>query len=261
MSRIASRHLDVASIFQLPTITYQDTKPTKIVSSCKEDGDDKGDTESSPPKTICFNEQSQQLSWIMVDDMPSITKEISSTRRGHRLQSFIDEDPSSSDDVFEEETKEEQQQQQQSPGEICVICLEQFIPGDRLRVLPCHHAFHIRCIDPWLSGSHSFADCYTAGCPTCKKHPTTVHDPMITNRCNSSSNFNIPTSRVRNHYHPDWSTDSMQTKTSSGIPSNDHEWKDEPVVTNYMEESTDGSVPAWAFAQLGVSLVRESSFM
>nr|GMC66587.1 RING-H2 finger protein ATL78-like [Ipomoea batatas] len=43
----------------------------------------------------------------------------------------------------------------------CVICLSEFSPGERVRVLPkCHHGFHVRCIDKWLN-SHS-------SCPTCR---------------------------------------------------------------------------------------------
>lgn len=55
--------------------------------------------------------------------------------------------------------------------DVCVICLEHFDDGDRVRVLPCQHQFHVGCIDRWLSGSHSFSDCVTSGCPTCKKRP------------------------------------------------------------------------------------------
>jgi hypothetical protein len=55
--------------------------------------------------------------------------------------------------------------------EFCVICLEEFQNGDRLRVLPCDHSFHDGCISKWLSGSHSFDNCFTSGCPTCRKRP------------------------------------------------------------------------------------------
>ena len=56
--------------------------------------------------------------------------------------------------------------------DICVICLEPFQHGDRLRVLPCDHSFHVGCIDRWLSGTHSHHECFTTGCPTCKKRPS-----------------------------------------------------------------------------------------
>jgi hypothetical protein len=62
--------------------------------------------------------------------------------------------------------------QDRADGHVCVICLEKFAEGDRLRVLPCSHSFHVGCIDRWLSGSHSFDECFTSGCPTCKKQPT-----------------------------------------------------------------------------------------
>ncbi|KAL9241460.1 hypothetical protein vseg_015571 [Gypsophila vaccaria] len=43
----------------------------------------------------------------------------------------------------------------------CVICLSEFAPGDKVRLLPkCQHGFHVRCIDKWLN-SHS-------SCPTCR---------------------------------------------------------------------------------------------
>lgn len=85
--------------------------------------------------------------------------------------------------------------------DFCVICMDHFVEGDRLRVLPCDHSFHVGCIDRWLSGSHSETECFTSGCPTCKKSP-------------------------------------LNLETSS---------------------SNDGSVPSWAFAQLGDALARSVS--
>uniref|UniRef100_A0A803KX61 RING-type E3 ubiquitin transferase n=1 Tax=Chenopodium quinoa TaxID=63459 RepID=A0A803KX61_CHEQI len=46
-------------------------------------------------------------------------------------------------------------------GTECVICLSDFAPGEKLRLLPkCQHGFHIKCIDKWLN-THS-------SCPTCR---------------------------------------------------------------------------------------------
>jgi len=63
--------------------------------------------------------------------------------------------------------------------ETCVICLEHFSEGDTLRVLPCDHRFHVQCVDKWLLGSHSFEECYTSGCPTCKKDPIVESTPSL----------------------------------------------------------------------------------
>lgn len=44
----------------------------------------------------------------------------------------------------------------------CAICLEDFAPGERIKVLPCRHGFHGECIDPWLSERSDT-------CPMCKQ--------------------------------------------------------------------------------------------
>ena len=43
----------------------------------------------------------------------------------------------------------------------CAICLVDFEPHESCRVLPCRHAFHSGCIDPWLTRNQA--------CPTCKQ--------------------------------------------------------------------------------------------
>jgi len=46
--------------------------------------------------------------------------------------------------------------------ETCCICLDDYTIGDKLRILPCDHAYHVKCIDPWLLKNKRV-------CPQCRK--------------------------------------------------------------------------------------------
>jgi len=43
----------------------------------------------------------------------------------------------------------------------CSVCQEEYKLGDKVRTLPCFHAYHLQCIDSWLKDKNS--------CPICLK--------------------------------------------------------------------------------------------
>jgi hypothetical protein len=171
MARNASRHLDVESITQLPTITYH-----------AKEQEEQEQVEPAQPQQR--HQDPEGWSWMMVQ------------------QKGLEE--ALNDSILPDEKKKDDKSIDKEQ-DVCVICLEHFLHGDRLRVLPCNHSFHVGCIDRWLSGSHSFQDCDTSGCPTCKKHPCTG-----------------------------------------------------AAEENQASESSDGSVPSWAFARIGSALAQNS---
>ena len=162
MARNASRHLDVESITQLPTITYR--------------GINKVEEESQEQQQQQPQEESpaEGWSWMMI-------------QRGLDVRGD-DDDQAAKDSAASTSAANTRDKEQ----DVCVICLEHFCNGDRLRVLPCNHSFHVGCIDRWLSGSHSFDDCVTSGCPTCKKHPCDESAAAYKEQSQSSSDGSVP---------------------------------------------------------------------
>ncbi|CAD5171376.1 unnamed protein product [Musa acuminata subsp. malaccensis] len=59
--------------------------------------------------------------------------------------------------------------------EQCYICLADYEDGDAVRILPCHHEYHMACVDKWLKEIHGV-------CPLCRGDVTeAVTESFISN--------------------------------------------------------------------------------
>ncbi|XP_033207331.1 E3 ubiquitin-protein ligase RNF13-like isoform X2 [Belonocnema kinseyi] len=79
------------------------------------------------------------------------------------------------------------------PYETCAICLDDYAEGEKLRVLPCAHAYHSKCIDPWLTKNRRV-------CPVCKRKVFAADERVVTDS-ESDSDIDDSTPLIRNG-HP-----------------------------------------------------------
>ncbi len=219
MTRNASRHLDVDSILNLPTIVYR--KQRKSSRSSPSNGRNKDNFSQCDQSyhNVCTPiredrcESSTRGGCIIIKGTE--TEKSMFSEDGWSFMMVSDTKPSSINDSRDEinidNGGDNYSTDTISEDEMCVICQEPFREGERLRVLPCNHSFHVGCIDRWLSGTHSHNECFTAGCPTCKKRPAGK---------------------------------APQTPQLEADQSN--------------EDDMSGSVPSWAFANLGSVMAMSS---
>lgn len=57
----------------------------------------------------------------------------------------------------------------------CAICLEEFAVGDKVRVLPCEHVFHMNEIDDWLINRKKLVSAVLLSCLHSSCRPVLPH--------------------------------------------------------------------------------------
>ncbi|CAE7568262.1 RNF43, partial [Symbiodinium pilosum] len=103
-----------------------------------------------------------------------------------------------------------------SASKKCCICLEDFVEGQQLRILPCFHRYHQGCIDEWLGRSDE--------CPLCKFRITT-DDAHFIDAVEVSSHGSA-TPRLATIESGSEETDSVQDETrawSQAVGVNNHD--------------------------------------
>ncbi|KAF5406058.1 E3 ubiquitin-protein ligase RNF13 [Paragonimus heterotremus] len=118
---------------------------------------------------------------------------------------------------------------EQDPYETCPICLEDYKERDKLRLLPCHHAFHTQCIDPWLLRNRR-------RCPVCNQTveilgaPALSSEgvPAVTNRASRPLFLRRPFGRLRQfimygRLERDLVTRAVEEETAPLLTDSDHE--------------------------------------
>ncbi|KAA3680846.1 E3 ubiquitin-protein ligase RNF13 [Paragonimus westermani] len=127
----------------------------------------------------------------------------------------------------------------QDPFETCPICLEDYKERDKLRLLPCHHAFHTECIDPWLLRNRR-------RCPVCNQTVeilgapalTSEEVPAVTNQASRSLFLRGPFGRLRQLIMYNRLERDLVNRTEETAPlltDSDHE------PSNFSDACIDGS--------------------
>jgi hypothetical protein len=119
--------------------------------------------------------------------------------------------------------------------EMCAICLEEYELGDKLRILACSHAFHQKCIDPWLTRTKPT-------CPLCKKRVFPRNGDEESDTDTSSIDDSRATATERTPLLPSTPRGTPSEAGAAAVASAVHHSNSWSETFNYLSGSADSSI-------------------
>lgn len=122
----------------------------------------------------------------------------------------------------------------------CSICLEDFEVGEKLRVLPCNHLFHLECIQPWLTERYP-------NCPLCKSIVSAVDLDDSETMSNDSRTTNRRCRREMRlpNWMPSWLSNRIPVETNDEVGTNEenqlqaNDSLQTPLMENTQQQSSN----------------------
>lgn len=123
----------------------------------------------------------------------------------------------------------------------CPICLNEYEEGEKMRILPCEHAYHVECIDKWLLRNNRF-------CPVCKRRVLPGGSDSESEDGNESGRTTVQSTLANEDDNPNESTRLLVNVRDNNVNSNEDNLSSATTNTtvntvNITNETTQNNPP------------------
>ncbi|XP_057696250.1 E3 ubiquitin-protein ligase RNF13 [Corythoichthys intestinalis] len=119
--------------------------------------------------------------------------------------------------------------------DVCAICLDEYEEGDKLRVLPCSHAYHCKCVDPWLTKTKKT-------CPVCKQKVIPSQDDSDSEESGADENDDASESTPLLRSSASTSAHSFGTMSAASRSDRNREESSSEYEDDELDDSSDDEV-------------------